>query len=158
MIRKGGQTQSDGATFPKQAGIIPGLSSAASGASPGDPPQVPPGWSPCRAHLEGGGPVEFGGVHGLGQHVGDVGDEFLQELAGFLQVGGVDDDLHKLRRPRRAFRAVPGEGGANPTGSWRQKLTLPTPRALLRALLSPPLTTPKSRVILGGGSVSHDSH
>lgn len=40
-------------------------------------------------------------MHGLGQHVGDVGDELLQELAGFLQVGGVDDDLHQLGRQRR---------------------------------------------------------
>lgn len=55
---------------------------------------------PSSAHLEGGGAVELGGVHGLGQHVGDVGDELLQEPAGFLQVGGVDDDLHQLGRKR----------------------------------------------------------
>ena len=47
--------------------------------------------------LKGGGAVELGGVHGVGGHVGDVGDELLQVVAGLLQVCGVDDDLNQLR-------------------------------------------------------------
>lgn len=49
-----------------------------------------------RPHLEGGGPVQLGRVDRFGEDVGDVGDEFLQEPAGFLQVGRVDDDLDQL--------------------------------------------------------------
>lgn len=48
-------------------------------------------------YLEGGQAVESGGVHGLWGHVGDVGDELLQVPAGLLQVGGVDNDLDKLK-------------------------------------------------------------
>jgi len=48
------------------------------------------------AYLEGGGPVQFGGVGRVGRHVGDVGDELLQEVAAQLQVGGVYDHLHQL--------------------------------------------------------------
>lgn len=36
-------------------------------------------------------------MHRLWGHVGDVGDELLQVAAGLLQVGGVDNDLDKLR-------------------------------------------------------------
>lgn len=36
-------------------------------------------------------------MHSLWGHVGDVGDELLQVPAGLLQVGGVDNDLDKLK-------------------------------------------------------------
>lgn len=39
-------------------------------------------------------------MDGFGKDVGDVGDELLQELAGLLQVGGVDDDLYELGRQK----------------------------------------------------------
>lgn len=48
-----------------------------------------PRWIYQPSHLEGGGPVEFGSVDGFWKYISDVGYELLQELAGFLQVGGV---------------------------------------------------------------------
>lgn len=57
-----------------------------------------PRWIYQPSHLEGGGPVEFGSVDGFWKYISDVGYELLQELAGFLQVGGVYNNLYKLQR------------------------------------------------------------
>lgn len=55
-------------------------------------------------YLECGEAIESGGVHRLGGNVGDVCDELLQIPTGLLQVGGVNDDLHQLRKGRWSFR------------------------------------------------------
>lgn len=49
-------------------------------------------------YLECGEAIESGGVHRFRGNVGDVCDKLLQIPTGLLQVGGVNDDLHQLRK------------------------------------------------------------
>lgn len=42
-------------------------------------------------------------MDGFWEDVGNIGDEFLQELAGFLQVRRVDDNLDQLPSKENVF-------------------------------------------------------
>lgn len=49
-----------------------------------------------HSYLKGGGAVQFGDVNCVWRHVGDVGDELFQAVAGQLKVRRVNDNLNQL--------------------------------------------------------------
>lgn len=60
----------------------------------------------CRAsHLKSRGAIQLAGMDCLWKHISDIGDEFFQELTGFLQVCCIDNNLDKLENSKHMYES-----------------------------------------------------